>query len=535
MYDLSTIKRMKDVINVISEYDLHPFKNLFSLRKNLFLNKNANFNTKSLNIKPEKLRKIFEKLGGAFIKFAQLLALRPDLVGSSYSKEFEKLLIDVPPENNIVIKKLVKHIPFTEFSIKPLGSASIAQVHKAVLNGKTVAVKIKRPNIEQKFSQDIKIMEIFAKHFKNKHNPTYVDPLDLVNEFKKYTEKELDFTHEAANMRKFARNFRNDKSIIVPKVYEEYSNKDILVMEFVDGKTITDLKKSPKNIIKKFTNSVYKMLFEHRFFHADLHPGNIFIKNKKIIFFDCGIVGYIDEVLEQKLFHLFSALVNGNLDRTANALLEINISNNEPDLQYLKDGLHDVLSDYYNQPLGKIDFTKIFYGSIEVARRSNIKIPAQLVLFGKSLVTMEGFCRQIDPNFNVVYDSKIYVNKFIKNKVSAKNLAKQSKDIIFQFYELITSFPEMIRGVSRKFELVESRIIDSDITFRKLTYVIWNVGKLLSLTLLFTTFLIVAIILKDIYPLYNGYSVYSILILVFNFFIFVEIIKSIRASDFNKA
>jgi ubiquinone biosynthesis protein len=237
--------------------------------------------------------------------------------------------------------------------------------------------------------------------------------------------------------------------------------------------------------------------------------------------------------MERKIFHLFSALVMGNIERTASALLEINISKKDPDSDCLKEGLHNVLGDYYDQPIGKIDFQSVFYGSIEVARKSHIKIPAQLVLFGKSLVTMEGFCKQVDPTFNIITDAKVYVNKFIKKKLSPVNIAKQSKDLAFQMYELVILFPEMVRSISRKFQLVEQRIIDSDKTFKKLTNVIWSAGKLLSLTLIFATIMIAAVMLIHVPPTYKGYSIFSLSALFVNFFIFIGILRLILTDKFS--
>lgn len=513
MNKLPSFTRLREVAGVLFDYELHHLIKACELKMHLPFHKRFEPEHNSFDTQPETIRKIFEKLGGAFIKLGQILALRPDLIGRDYSKEFEKLLTDVEPEDILTIKSLIKGIPFSSFTPKPLGSASIAQVHKAILNGKTVAVKIKRPNVDRKFAEDIKIMEYLAVKIKEKYNPSYVDPVDIVEEFKKYTEKELDFEHEASNIRKFARNFSSCKDIIIPRVYEKYSTKNILIMEFEDGKNILEsrnMKKLPKNIIKKVTDAVYKMLFEDRFFHADLHPGNIYFIKDKIIFLDFGIVGHIDEALERKLFRLFSALINGSIEKTADALLEINISNEEPDAQYLKDGLYNVLGDYYNQPLGKMNFPNIFYGAIEVARKSRIKMPAQLVLFGKSLATMEGFCRQVDPEFNIVVNAKPYVDKFISKKLSPRNFLGKAKDAAFQIHDLLAGIPETTRSMARKFSLVEERIIDIDMTFRTLIRVVWKSGKLLSLSLLLMTFMITSLMLINKQPAYYGYSLVSI-------------------------
>ncbi|MFT4302967.1 MAG: ABC1 kinase family protein [Candidatus Woesearchaeota archaeon] len=516
-----SFRRIKEVALALFDFELHHIASHLGITKYLPFHKRFEPDSKK-DLNPEIIRQLFEKLGGAFIKLGQLLALRPDLIGKEYSKEFEKLLSNVPPEDPIIIKSLVKHIPFSKFNIKPLGSASIAQVHKAVLNGHSVAVKIKRPGIEKKFQEDISIIEFLAKLIKEKYNPSFVDPVNIVEEFKKYTLNEMDFNHEASNMRRFALNFKGSKEIIIPKVYEKYSNKDILVMRFEEGHNILNVKKD-KTIIRKITNSVYKMLFEDRFFHADLHPGNIYVHGKKIVLLDYGIVGHIDKVLERKLFYLFSSLVNGNIEGTANALLEINIGDKDPDVAYLREGLYNVLGDYYNTSLSKMDFSKIFYGSIEVARRSHIKIPAQLVLFGKSLVTMEGFCRQVDPSFNVVKNAKPYVNKLIKKELSPKNLIKHAKDFSWQLHELLAGAPDTLRNIIRRFNMMEERIVDIDNTFRNLIKVMWNGVRLLTLSIVFLAFIIASLLLLHYEPLYYGFSIYSLVGFGFAFVILIII------------
>ena len=525
MHNLPSLRRLREIVAVLFDYEMHHFIKVLGLKSHLPFHKKFEPLDTHFVTQPETVREIFEKLGGAFIKLGQLLALRPDLIGSDYSKEFEKLLLDVPPEDPIVIKGLIRNIPFTKFYEKPLGSASIAQVHRAVLNGKTVAVKIKRPDAEMKFEEDIKIMEYLAKKIKEKYDPSYVDPINIVEVFKKYTENELDFLHEASNIRKFAKNFKNTKGIKIPQVYGDYTTKDILIMEYIEGKNILEIKLKNKGVIRKVTDAVYKMLFEDRFFHADLHPGNIYIKGNLIIFLDFGIVGHIDKVLERKLFHLFSALVGGDVEKVAEALLEINSSNQEPDAQYLREGLYDVLGDYYDQPIEKMDFGKIFYGAIEVARKSHIKVPAQLVLFGKSLVTMEGFCREIDPKFNVVRNAKPFVNKIMKKELSPTSILKKGKDIAFQIHEFVVEFPRVIMDLTRKFSLVEERIIDMDITFKLLTRVLWKVGKLISLTLLFMSFFVASFVVREMNPQYNGFSIYSIIGLVISALFLIDIVR----------
>jgi ubiquinone biosynthesis protein len=510
MFKFGSIRRIKRIVSVLFDYEMHFLIDILELKMHLPIHKRFEPKEHKVNTHPETIRHVFEDLGGAFIKLGQLLALRPDLVGERYSKEFENLFADVPPEDPAIIKEKIKGIPFKKFDVKPIGSGSIAQVHKAMLGQKDVAVKIKRPDVDNIFHEDIQIMEYLSRKLKENYDPEFIDPIEIVEEFKRYTEKELSLRHEATNIKRFYRNFETTPGIRIPKVYGEYSDESILVMEYMEGNSILSVKTAKKGVIKQVTNAVYKMLFEDRFFHCDLHPGNIYVHGKEIIFLDFGIAGHIDHELERKLFYLFSSLVDAKLEDTAQALLDLNIGKDEPNEQLLRDGIFDVLGDYYNKSLKKMNFAKIFYGSIDVAKRSHIKLPAQLVLFGKSLVTMEGFCREVDPNFNVVANAKPYVHSLLKKRMKAGNMINGAKHFAFQFYQAASEFPASLKKASKMFTRLESRVMDIDDTFRLLTREIWRVSKLLTSTILFATFFISSVVLIDKQPSYYGFSLLSI-------------------------
>lgn len=523
MLDLHAINRLKQIALVLFEHELHHVVSTIGLKGHLPFSKKLRCKNKNFEAQPETLRKVFEDLGGAFIKLGQLMALRPDLVGEKYSKEFSKLLHNVPAEKPDTIKKLVAHIPFTNFSSTPLGVGSIAQVHKAKLDGKWVAVKIKRPKVDEQFSRDIKLMEWAAKLIADNYELSFIDPVQIVEEFKTYTEKELDLSHEAANIRRFTNNFRNQKNVMIPKVYDKYTTNKILIMEFVEGTPINKIKKN-KLVVKRLTDTLYKMLFEDRFFHADLHPGNILVNKGKLIFLDFGIVGYISVDFERKLFGLFANLVQGDLDGTADCLIDLDVGDDEPRIQVLKDGIYNVLGDYYDQPLKKIPFGNMFYGAVEVARQSRIKLPANFVLFGKSLVTMDGTCREIDPDFNVMTNAKPYVRKMIRKSLSPKRFVKNAKTLSYQLYEVINQLPYGMKDFLRKFTKIEERIIDIDKTFHNMTKTMWHFGRLISMSLLFATFFITSMIFINQPPLLYGYSMFFYLGMIASLVILVSLL-----------
>ena len=528
MINLKTIKRLRQLVDVLFKHEMHFLIEKLGLRKYLPILKRFSVKENIIETQPSTIRKIFEELGGGFLKLGQLLALRPDLIGARYSKEFEKLFSEVPSEDFETIKESLKGIPLRNISKKPLGSGSIAQVHKAVLKDKIVAVKIKKKNVDKIFEEDIKLLDFIAKQLIKHYNIPFIDLLGIVEEFKKYTEQELNFLHEASNMIRFYKNFKQDKRVIIPKVISEYSTNDILIMEFKEGIPINKISKQKKRVIDNLVSAIYKMIFEDRFFHADLHPGNILIDNKgRINLLDFGIVGHIDKTFEKKIFSLFYNLIEGNIEETAKSLIDLDIGTEEPDETILKEGLYNVLADFYDRPIEKMPFDKIFYGCIDVARKSRIKLPSNLVLFGKSLISLDGTCRELNPEFNVVSQAKPYVEKLVLKKYSPKNILKDSKQFAFQVVDIVNQLPSSLKKISRQFRKIEERVIDMDETFHQLNKTLYNSLKLLSVTILFSTFFIMSLLFFDKGPSIEGISIIFISGLIISLLFFISVIDLI--------
>jgi len=277
-----------------------------------------------------RLRRTLERLGPTFIKFGQVLSIRPDLVPKDYCRELEKLQDKVPEfafEEVISIvegglgKKI--HEIFSHFEKKPIASASISQVHAATLKtGEKVAVKVQRPDVKKLMETDIEIMLYFASLIERHiEKAKRFKPSKIVNEFKEWTEKELDFRLEARNAKRFKENFKGSKTVYIPKVYDELTTEKVLVLEFIEGIDLHDLSQIKKRkinfneIIKNGFDAIFTQVFVHGIFHADPHPGNIIIlKNNSIAFIDFGIVGYFDEKLKNKSVDLLYGIVEKDED-----------------------------------------------------------------------------------------------------------------------------------------------------------------------------------------------------------------------------
>ncbi|MAG60344.1 hypothetical protein CL619_01015 [archaeon] len=553
---IEQVARLREIAVVFLELELHHFIDIFSLKHHLPWHRR--FHTKTnlgndAHTHPETVRQIFERLGGGFLKLGQLLALRPDLVGVEYAKSFEKLLDHVEPlewdELELCLEEcLPKGIKsFKRISKKAIASGSIAQVHKANLHdGTTVAVKIRRPNIEKRFKSDISILYSFTKILGRRYNIEFMNPEKVIEEFETYTLKELDLTHEARNMAKFTTNFAGEKSVHIPKIYPKLSNEKILVIEFIEGEHLLEERslKQNREVIKKLTDAVFKQLFVDGFFHADLHPGNIFVipnnihkrnSSLKIAFLDFGIVGYIDSVLKDQIAELFVALISGSLEKTANALINLNVNNSNPPLRDIETGIYHAIGEYYNLPIGEIPIAKMLNDCIDVARKNNISLPAQMVLFSKSLLTLEGSCRELDPSFNIVESAKPYVEKMLTPKFDFSGLPKKTLIFLHEGQKLFGRVPSTLQGLDRKLSMLENRMGTIDQTFHYLSHVVWRVSKLGIYSLLFASFLLSASILIHTGPMYYDISIYSIVAVTWALLLLFLIILNLKdATDIQR-
>ncbi|GFP33312.1 ubiquinone biosynthesis protein, partial [Candidatus Hakubella thermalkaliphila] len=273
---------------------------------------------------PERLRMAFAELGPSFIKLAQLLSSRPDLITAAFADEFKKLQDEVPPFPSEDAKRIIEEetqLPidkiFATFHDKQTAAASIAQVHQGtLLEGSAVIIKVQRPDIREKIETDISILTTIAQ-LMDKHIPEsrFFNPTGIVDEFSRTVRKELDFSEEAKNCLRFRKNFENSPHIYIPKIYSEFTTEKILTMERIDGVRIDDVSAieamglDRHELAKNGVDAYFKMILEDGFFHADPHPGNIFaMPEGQIGFMDFGIVGRVTDEMKETMANTFLAL-----------------------------------------------------------------------------------------------------------------------------------------------------------------------------------------------------------------------------------
>jgi ubiquinone biosynthesis protein len=416
--------------------------------------------------KAERIRMAVEELGPTFIKFGQLLADRPDLVPEDVRVEFRKLQDEaVPMPDDVAIAEIEKNLGhpvselFKEFDTHRLASASVAQTYRAtLLNGKNVCVKVQRPGIDKKINLDLNLMRFFAAR-SQRNNPEMeaINLVGVVEEFGKTINKELDFRHEAANVIRFSHCFEGDPDIYVPKVYQEFTTEKILVEEFIEGVKVSEMEtllssgSDPVELSKNAIHLVFEQIFTHGFFHADPHPGNIFIKDKHVIaFIDYGMMGTIRPEHLQFLGKYVLGYIKRDAHDLTEALLLLSGKRNFRRFKDLEFQIADMLAHYKYLSINEMDFGKVMNESIDIIVRYGLRIPASIYLLVKALITIERVAVELNPGIDFATEMKPYAVELIKRQYSPSRLAEEVFESIREYYKLIMELPSDLNEIIHK-------------------------------------------------------------------------------------
>ncbi len=453
--EIRDIKRLEEIIKILGEEEFH-----FIVQK--ILGKNE---TKIGMVSPERVRKLFEKLGPTFVKLGQLLSIRGDLVPHEYCEEFRKLQDNVSSVPYDKIDQIIS-LEFgaasknlKNFQKKPFSTASISQVHLATLNGKKVAVKIQKPGIRKIIEADVDILEFIAREFEKHEEYKALRPVKIIEEFKEYTERELDFKFEQRNLKKFHEYFKDWKDVGIPEVYPEYTTSKILVTEFIEGYNLNNKEKVRelgidfKKIAKMGFTAILYQIFDLGFLHGDPHPANVIAsKDKKIYFIDFGIVGYINPEFQENLLKAIISLVNKDIKSVIKYFLRISHVSNSSDIDNFKKDAEFVINSWYGSTFREMRFTAMLFELIKCATKNNIEVSSEIVLVAKGLLTTEGTGYEYDPDFDVVKELKPVLNKLIMKKFSAENVESQVKKDAMLFGDFLYSLPDNAQNLLEKIE-----------------------------------------------------------------------------------
>ncbi len=419
-----------------------------------------------------RIRLALEDLGPIFVKFGQILSTRRDLLPDDLAIELAKLQDQVTPFDNQtafnIIEKSLGHPLdeiFSNFSDAPFASASVAQVHAATLHsGEEVVVKVLRPNIKSVIQRDISLLYIIADKIE-RYWPAgkNLRPKAVVAEFEKTLLDELDLMREAANASQLRRNFLNSEKIYIPEIYWEHCRKDIMVMERIHGIPIGNIDAlveaniNLQQLSERGVEIFFTQVFRHSFFHADMHPGNIFVAdNGQYIAVDFGIMGTLNDTDQRYLAENFLAFFNRDYRRVA----ELHVSSGWVDkntrIDEFETAIRAVCEPIFDKPLKDISFGHLLLNLFQTARRFNMEVQPQLILLQKTLLNIEGLGRQLYPELDLWKTAKPFLEQWMKDKIGPRSFVKHLKENAPLWAEQLPKIPNLIFDVleqSKKGEL----------------------------------------------------------------------------------
>jgi len=414
----------------------------------------------------ERIRCVLEDLGPTFVKFGQIMSLRPDLLPSELLFELSKLQDEVPPEETSQIiavaeKGLGQSIEnvFSVFDEEPIAAASISQVHRAVLKkeGSIVAAKIQRPGIRKKIQADLDILESVAHRLhENSDDLRAYDLPNLVNVVRRNLIREIDFRIEAQNLR-IARTFASETDVIIPEVYNEYCSEQMLVMEYVQGKKIKDIDPGggyAQGLAKQGLNAVIKQILEDGFFNADPHPGNLLVtEDMQLCILDWGMVGHLTERDRYELIDLLKSVVDKDSDALVQVLLRLSeFVGGAIDNRALERELLYILNTYYAVSLRNVNIGKLLLAIMTLLRNYRLHLPPDLVIMVKALVTAEGTARQVYPELDVVSEAKNYITQLAEQRFNPENLWRSFQTNVSNIWTAQRDIPRQLLNIFGKLE-----------------------------------------------------------------------------------
>jgi ubiquinone biosynthesis protein len=461
------LKRLKEIIKVLNDYKFGYIAEKTKLKTKIpFTGKSKYESIEELDSSlPSRLRFSLQELGTTFIKLGQMLSTRPDLVGDEIAAELTKLQDDVPPVDIEIIKSSIEtelgnsvEDLFLEFDEKPIGSASIGQVHKAVLkNGDKAAVKVQKPDVEEIIQKDITIMRFLAKRI-NDYIPQFriYNLPRIVDEFESSILKEIDYNQEAINILRFDNNFKENEAIYVPKVYKEYSTEKLLTMEFIGGKKVSDVIESDEGfdkplIAKREIDSYFQQVLIDGFFHADPHPANVYILDDNVVcFIDFGMMGILDQEFREECAELLTHYLKNNVKGVMNQLVYMGIINEKIDMRAFKNDLTGLMYRFYGVGL------KEMHGGwnevLTLMRKYNVQIPGEISLLVRGMALVIDSGERLDPDFDPVEAFKPMAKDVMRQRVSPSHMIDYIKDNIFAFDHLLKTLPQNLTKVLYRIE-----------------------------------------------------------------------------------
>ena len=528
------LNRYRQILAILFKYGFGDLLELLKIEQYVevglqLISRNRRYRLEKLS-RAERVRMAFEELGPTYVKLGQILSTRPDLVPVDFTRELSKLQDEVPTfafnEVSKIIEAELGSPPEEVFDFideTPFASASIGQVHRAGLeDGETVAVKVQRPGIKKIIEVDLEIMLHLATLMeRNIKEMALYRPVKIVEEFARTLEKEIDYTIEAASMERFARHFLDDPTIYIPKVYRDTTTERVLTMELVDGIKVSEIERleeaglDRKIITARGADFYLKQVFNYGFFHADPHPGNIFILPDNVIcLLDFGMTGSVDRQTREDFVDLIDSVVHRHESRAAQVLLKLTSWDDEPDIRMLEKDVADFMGQHLYKPLKDIEIGKLLNHLLEVSSRHRLMIPPDIFFMMKVLTTIEGVSLVLDPNFDMIAQAAPFIERVKLARFYPGRIADDMIKLGSEMLQFIQQFPKDMLEITR---LIRQQRISFKMEHKGLENMLAThdqISNRISFSIIIAALIIgsALIVISETPPLFYGISLIGIIL-----------------------
>ena len=466
---LGDISRLRQIVSILARHGLGEFVRRIKLNQMPWFGQQdaepaSNHGYMST---ARRFRLAFEELGPTFVKLGQILSTRVDIFNAEWIEEFEQLQSNASPlpyaEVYALLASQLGQAPeqvFRYIDPEPVGSASIAQVHRAILHdGSQVAVKVKRPDIESTIRADLRILTHLAQLIESEISETRrYHPVQMVQYFAKSLAKETDLSVEMRYLQRFEAIYRDQPNIHIPKVYSQYSNRQILVLEFIDQRllknlVVDDYSEEERHLLAcRITDALLGMVLRQGFFHADPHPGNIFIyADLSIGLIDFDLVGHLSSTRRNEIIALIEALMNR--DPFAMQYVLGNWAQGElPEEDLLGADVMEMLLNYEHTAMRDLHISQVINDITRIMRAHELTLPGDLVMLFKALITLEGVVKRLDGNFELLEHAKPIVQNVLKQRISPQQLWRKTRIHSRMLAQLLDDVPENLMRLNRRIQ-----------------------------------------------------------------------------------
>lgn len=454
--------RWREILTILSKYGLAGWIGRFDLPVVKGILKNREGELLGHLSRETRIRLAIEELGPTFIKLGQILSTRPDQIGIPLAEELQKLQTDVPADDSDAVRATIESeldapldTMFIDFDNAPIASASIGQVHRARLaGGADVVVKVQHAGIERRMAVDLDILAGLAQLAEMLPELAPYRPQAMVAEFRRVVRRELDFSREARNLELFARNFRRNQHVRIPRSYLELSTGRVLTMEWLDGWRFSDPQlaaesQSDLGQVARYGAEMYlEMIFHHGFYHADPHPGNLMLLDDGTIgLVDFGMVGRLDEQMREDIESMLLAIVTQDAQMLTSLVMRLGAVPAGLDEAALSVDLSEFVSHYANQPADAFDLAGALSEMVEIIQRYHIVLPSSLAMLIKVLIMLDGTGRLLAPHFSLMELVQPYQRKLLQRRLSPARQIRKMRRIFSELEQLAEILPRRLRDI----------------------------------------------------------------------------------------